>query len=102
MTTLEEAQVAGVMQGLERITATLKEHTELKAWRITVRNGLVSIDVTGTGKEAHAWRSVLGGRIFPASLNAHGVRTQHIMGRGFTVDVVGQTETRTGNPDVTP
>lgn len=69
------------------------------AWRVTVVAGLVSIEVDGGYHEAHAWHSAVGGRIFPSSTNASGVRRQTIAGRHITVECVLQTGvSRTGLP----
>lgn len=90
---------SSLLEQLAWVLTLLTDHPDLTPWRVTVIDGLVSVEVEGGWETTHAWQSVVGGRIEPSLTNASGVRRQHLTGRHITVEVVGRTgTTRTGLP----
>lgn len=79
-----------VIANVRYVEELVSQHLELQATAhsIHVHEQQVSVEVTGSHYEARAWRAAIGGRIFPAHVDIHGVRRQLVLTRRVAVNVV--------------
>lgn len=59
------------------------------SWESYTLNGQLWVQVKGGGPfEAHAWAVAVEGRVFPSSIDSHGVRRWMIIGTRVCVEVI--------------
>jgi len=84
------AKARRLSDDLAFIERCVAESTKLQAtrWESYTLNGQLWVQIKGGPFEAHAWAVAVEGRVFPSSIDSHGVRRWMIIGTRVCAEVI--------------